>query len=422
DEVFEQLDQVLGQIEQVTQIGGSSVTLLQRVADMLNGLADPRQQLDAWVTSILTNVDSITDASSLQPALDAVDAALDGITSNGLSTRFNTASIQTMLNTLNPQARLVKVIQSYNSVPSQQLAALPDSPEKTAVLAVLNRFNPIDPAFGTPYQKSAKLHEALTQTQGQLQLALADWDSRYHEAGPLFALRDLQATPANLRQWISEALEAKLGLPVMALFSLAAPLSQLLGSFMARLQALLDILNTKLQALLLGPDSLGGIRDEINELIGKFQNFNLGFLTESLGEIFGNLRSSFEAISPAALRQSVEAAFDTMLDSLQLGLLIWASDVAELDGDYQIVVDKLKTLDPEKLVVEIVQPEFEEKIIPLLEIFDPSELLAALFDRLAGVEEELKAEMARVNESYQKMRDAIPSISIDIGIDVELPF
>jgi hypothetical protein len=74
-------------------------------------------------------------------------------------------------------------------------------------------------------------------------------------------------------------------------------------------------------------------------------------------------------------------------------------------------------------VVEIVQPEFEEKIIPLLEIFDISAVLTALFDQLAGVEEELKAEMARVNEAYQRMRDSVPSISIsiDIDIDVDIP-
>jgi hypothetical protein len=423
DEIFQQLDRVLDQVQRVTQTGTDSIALLERITDMLNGLADPRQQMDDWIAGILTNVDSIQDASPLQPALDAVEAALDETTADELVNRFNTASLQPMLDTLAPQERLVKIIQAYNAVPRSQLEALPDSPEKTAILTVLNRFNPVDPAFVPPYQKPAELREALAQAGDRLQALFDDWDSRYHEAGPLAALRDLEATPDNLRQWIREALDAKAGRPIVALLSLAAPLSQVLGTLLARLQALVSALTTKLDALLIGPDSLGGIRDEIQELIDKLQNFNLDFLTESLSDLFAALRGKFEAISPAALRQIVEAAFEDMLDSLQIGLLIPASDIAELDSDYQIVVDKLKTLDPEKLVVEVVQPEFEEKIIPLLEIFDPSDLLTALTDRLAGVEEELRAEMARVNEAYQKMRDSVPSISIsiDIDIDVEIP-
>jgi hypothetical protein len=40
------------------------------------------------------------------------------------------------------------------------------------------------------------------------------------------------------------------------------------------------------------------------------------------------------------------------------------------------------------------------------------------------LQDELCAEMAQVNEAYQQMRDAVPSISIsiDIDIDVDLPF
>lgn len=422
DETFQALDQVLDRVERVAQIGTDTVALLQRIIDLLEGLANPREQIDAWILSILTNVDAIGDASTLQPGLDAVEAALDETTASGLTARFGAPTIQTMLDTLNPQERIVAVIQAYNGVPRSQLDALPASPEKTALLDVLNRFNPIDPVFAAPYQKPSELLEALTAAQTRVQTLLLDWDSQYHEAGALADLRGLQATPANLRQWIGDALEAKAGRPIVALLSLAAPLAEVLGAFLARIQALVSALNAKLEALLLGPDSLGGIRDEIQELVDTLQNFNLGFLTESLSDVFAVLRGQFEAIDPASIRQTVDEAFEDMLDTLEIGLLIPPAQIAELDSDYQIVLDKLKTLDPEKLVVEVVQPEFEEKIIPLLEVFDPTELLAALNDRLAGIDEELKAEMARVNEAYQRMRDAVPSISISIDIDVELPF
>ena len=134
------------------------------------------------------------------------------------------------------------------------------------------------------------------------------------------------------------------------------------------------------------------------------------------------MRSKFEAINPAALREMLDAAFGDMLDTLRLGLLIPAAHIAQLDTAYQGILDDLKALDPEKLVVKVVQPEFEAKILPLLEVFDPTEVLNAFYDRLAGIEAELRAEMARVNEAYQKLRESIPSISISIDIDVDLPF
>jgi hypothetical protein len=147
----------------------------------------------------------------------------------------------------------------------------------------------------------------------------------------------------------------------------------------------------------------------------------LNFITDSLKTLFGQLRSKLEAISPAQLAGAIGQAFTAMLDSLKVTLLISAADVAKLDSDYQAIVDKLKQLDPKKLVTDVVQPEFEKTILPLLQIFDPTDVLKALFDQFTHVDEKLKAEMARVNQAYQEMRDAVPSISISIDIGVDIP-
>lgn len=422
DETFAQLDAVLQAVERATDMGTDTVALLQRIVDMLTGLANPRAQMDAWMNTILTNVNNITDASPLQPALAAVEAALEQTSAAVLQTRLDSSALQTALATLNPQTRLVEIIQAYNSVPRPPLNALPDSPEKTAILAVLARFNPVDAAFGMPYQKAAALQTALTDAHTRLAALLLDWDERYHDSGPLLALRNLQATPANLRAWIGAALEDQAGRPIVALLSLAAPLTQVFGALVGKLQALVTAITDKLTALLQGPGSLGAIRTVIQALLDKLQHFNLDFLAESIGAVFANLRSKFEAINPAALRQSVDTAFGNMLDTLRLDLLIPAEDIAELDTAYQGIVDGLQALDPEKLVVKVVQPEFEAKILPLLDVFDPTALLKALTNRLTGVEAELQAEMARVNDAYQKLRESIPSLSINIDIDVDVPF
>lgn len=422
DETLAQLDAVLQAVERATHMGTDTITLLQRMVDMLTGLANPRAQMDAWIETILTNVNNIADASPLQPALAAVETALEQTTAAVLSTHFNTSVLQTALAALNPPARLVKIIQAYNSVPRPQLDALPNSPEKTAILAVLARFNPVEAAFGLPYQKAAALQTALPDAHTRLAALLLDWDDRYHDSGPLVALRNLQATPENLRAWIGEALEDKAGRPLVAVLSLAAPLAQVLGAFVGKLQALVTALTDKLTVLLQGPGSLGAIRTLIQALLDKLQHFNLDFLAQSIGAVFADLRSKFEAINPAALRQTVDTAFGNMLDTLRLDLLIPAEHIAELDTAYQGIVEGLQALDPEKLVVKVVQPEFEAKILPLLDVFDPTAVLQALSDRLAGIEAELQAEMARVNDAYQKLRESIPSLSISIDLDVDVPF
>ncbi|PYQ65873.1 MAG: hypothetical protein DMF53_04505, partial [Acidobacteria bacterium] len=423
EETFAQLDAVLHAVERVTHAGTDTVAVLQRLLDLLNGLADPRAQMDAWIDAILTKIRSIDDAGPLQPALDAVGTALDGTTSAGLAARFDTAALEAALATLDPQARLVKVVQAYNGVPRARLTALPDSPEKTAILAALDRFNPVDPLFGAPYQKAAELRTALAAAHARLAALLPEWDGRYHEAGPLTELRHLQATPENLRAWIGEALEEKAGRPIVAVLSLTAPLAQVLGTFVSKLQALVAALTAKLTALLQGPGSLGAIRDTIQALIGKLQNFNLDFLAQSLGGVFSDLRSKLEAIDPAALRQSIDAAFQGMLDTLKIDLLIPAVQIAKLDADYQVIVDGLQTFNPETLVKD-AQKKFDQEIVPLLKAFDPTEVMAALQDRLAKIGDDLRAEMARVNDAYQKLRQSIPSISIsvDIGVDISSPF
>lgn len=417
DETFEQLNAVLEPIQRAAQVGTDTITLLERIVGMLNGLANPREQMDAWIASILTNVNNIDDASPLQAAFAALEAALDEVDAAGLLARFDTTAIDAALTTLNPQGRLIALIQAYNAVPRPQLDALPNSPEKTAILAVLNRFNPVDPGFVPPFQRAAELQTALAAARERLMTLLTDWDE-----SAMAALRGLQVTPDNLRDWIGEALEDKIGRPIVAALSLAAPLAEVLGALVSKLQALVTALTGKLTALLQGPGSLSAIRDAIQALLNQLQNFNLDFLTQSIGSVFDQVRGKLEAINPAALRASVEAAFNAMLDTLRIDLLIPAAQIAQLDAAYQQVLDDLKALDPETLVVKVVQPEFEAKIVPLLEVFDPSDVLNALTAQLAGIEEELRGEIARVNEAYQRLRDSIPSISISLDIDVELPF
>jgi DNA-binding FrmR family transcriptional regulator len=421
DEVFAQVDGATKRIGEVVGLGDRLVALVQRVLTLLNGFDNPQSQIDNWITSALVNLDGITDTSTLQPRLVAVSETLNDLSAAGVSNRFNQSvdALLTVLNTLDPQTRLVNLVQSYRGISQASLNALPDSAEKTALTAALTRFNPIHPSFSAPYQILDTLQKSLTKAKTTLQSDLTDWDDRYHSSNtPLASLKNLTVSPDQLRQWIREAIAGQLAQPLTRLFAMTAPLSQILTRFLTRLQGLVTALQARLTQLLLGPNALGEIRDQIRAILERLQNFNLGFLTESLTDLFETARSDLEAIDPANLAEVIATAFNQVIDSLDLSQILPTAAIAQLDSSYSDVIDKLKTLNPANLVTKAVQPEFEEKVIPLLKTFDLTELLTTLLDRLHQLDDELKAEMTRVNEAYQKLRQSLPSISISVDIDL----
>lgn len=424
DEVIDQVEAVMQKVQEVADLGDRIVALLQRIHDLLGGLADAPDQVEAWVNSALSKIDALGDPSSLQPALAELTAALDAVKSAALKDRFDSAAdpLISVLETLDSRARITALLQLYRSVSRQALAALPDSPEKTAVTtAALDRFDPLQPAFNAPWQALAGLRDNLTGAKTAVHDALADWDDRYHGSDALLAsLRQVEATAAELKQQMRNVLETRLIRPLKALFAPVEPVRAMVSGFLAQVRFLVTSLKAKLADLLLGPDSLTGILDSVRHLEQRLRNFNLGFLTDSLNDLFAQVREKLDAVNPAHLRQTVEKAFDDMLKALKIDLVLPAADVSTLDSDYAEVIAKLKALDPKKLVTDVVQPEFEKKVVPLLETFDVTELLTALIDRLRALDDELKKEMERVNDAFKTMRQAVPSVSLGLDVGISL--
>ncbi len=422
DEVFDQVDEALGKIEETIGVGDDLLALLRRVRELLDAFEDPQAKVDTFISAVIARVESLTDTSPLEPVLQDLSDALDGTRASALLARFDAAAgaLLSALEDLAPQDRLVALVQAYNGVSRQALAALPDSAEKAALTAALDRFNPAQPVFAAPYQALEELRQAIQQARASLQALLADWDERFHDAdGTLAALRLAQATGEQLAQFLGDELGPQLTRPLVKAFAALDPVRQTADVFITELESLITDLQARLTDLLLGPDSLGGIRDALQELVQRLRDFNLDFLSDSLASLFANVRGKLEAISPAQLGQALQTAFEDMLDTLDLGLVLPPDDVAQLDSAYTSVLDKLKGLDPNTLVTEVLQPEFEETVLPLLEAFDLTPLLTAIVERLRTLDDELRQEMARVNEAYQEMLRSAPSVSVSAG--VELP-
>jgi hypothetical protein len=422
EELASQLGVVVQKAEQVVSVGAGIASLMNKVQATLNGFADAQAQMDAWLNSILAKIES-SDPAFLQPVFARLAESLDRTRAAALSARINSAvdPLLATLTVLDAQNRLTALIQAHRGISGEALAALPESTEKAALSSALNRFNPLRPIFSAPYQRLEDCRQTLLATKARLQVTLAGWDTRYHSAGgTLDCLRLSGVTSVQLRQWIREALESPFIRPLNAFFAILEQFSSAVSKFLAPVQGLINDLQTRLQNLLLGPDSLGGIHDSLQQLIKRLQDFNLSFLRESLADLHAQVRSKLEAVSPAHLRQVVETSFDQMLQSLDLGQVISAGDLAKLEAEYAKVIAKLKTLDPGELVIKVVQPEFEQKVIPILASFDLTKILAVLIEKLRGLDDELKAEMGRVNEAYRSLRRSMPSLSlsVDVGISI----
>jgi hypothetical protein len=421
DALFDQLDAVLAPVQEVVAFGQSLVNLLQRVQAILQGLSQAQNQFETWIDTILDKVEAIGDTSSLQPRFAELNAALDATQATALSNSFQAATgpLLTALNALNAQAKLAALGQAYGTFPHAALAALPDSAEKTALSNALTRFTPLDPAFSAPYRDLAAYQQALTGAQSSLQALLASWDARYHHPdGLLHALRHTGATAAELRQWVEEALEPQLIRPLSLLFTVIEPLAAPVSAFATVLTALVTALQSKLTALLAGPAALTSIRNDLQALMQRLRNFNLAFLRQSVNEVFASVRNKVAALNPAALRQPLESAFNGMLDTITVDQVLPPDQVAALDADYTTLLNKLADLDPQRLVIDVVQPQFESTVQPLLAAFDLTGIFTALLDRLRALDEELRQEMARVNEAYQRLRGAVPSLSVSVDIDL----
>ena len=150
----------------------------------------------------------------------------------------------------------------------------------------------------------------------------------------------------------------------------------------------------------------------MQQVVDLLRNIDLGFLREGLQTLFVSLLDQLDALNPAALGAALDEAFAELLDSVSIDSVIPSGAIATLDGEYDQVLDKLRALDPQTLITEVVQPEYEATVVPLVEAFDLTPAFNALIEFLEALGEELSGELGRVNGAYQNLRAARPELSL----------
>ncbi len=419
DEFLEIFDDLLARIEGVTGLARGIRSLVETITGMLNALEDPEGQLRTWLNSILALIDGMGDVSTLQPSFDRVAAGVNRLKASSLRAALESAilPLKAGLAQLGPRTSLNALSAAYRNIRREAVMALPDSAEKTALAALLDRFNPLDPDFARVFEGLEAWREDLSTHEAAFRSLLDHWDLRFHgPAGPLADFVRPAVTAEDLRGILQEAMEQEVIRPLGHMAGVLAVFSSAARGPLQEITLFIQELETKVESLLLGPDSLGGIRDTLDGLVQRLRDLDLQFLVRELQEVFDGVKARLQAVSPSAIRALVENTFNEALDLLDLSQLLPQTEIDRIDETYQKIIEDLKKLDPKKIIVEVVQPEFEEKVMPILETFDLSELMARVIEWVDRLDEELRDDLEEVDKAYGDMLNAVPAVSAGGGL------
>jgi phage-related protein len=388
--VFDAVRDVLTFVQRIESVG-------TRIGQLFDSLANADAQLDAWRDELLAKVPDGADAG-LQTALTALTTAIDGAAHTAVLAAFDAAgaSLLAELDPLDPDTRLNRIVTAYGRLASH-IGALPASPTKDAAQQILNRFNPTQPLHSAPLRVAGDVRDALHSARSALVALASDWTETVDGLGDL---RDV--SPTTLRDLLSAEIDPALR-PVRFLFTSLGNLAAPVNGVVQTLTELITTLTDRVDALVNGPGSLSAISGAVQQVVDLLRNIDLGFVGRSLDDVLSTVRDQLRAIDPQRLGDELDAAFAQTLSALSLSTIIPAADIAALDQAWQSVLDKLRQLDPGKLIEDVVQPVYDQTVLPLLDAFDLTPLFAALIDFLQSLKGELGSGLDEVNSAYQSL-------------------
>jgi hypothetical protein len=412
DDIMSQFDNLINKIQEIFNLVDRARQILQRLSTMAEGLQDPETQFRTWIDPIFDKLSLPEGDGPLSAAQTALADAVDALAAAQLLRRYDDAinPVLTALNDMNAEQLLVPAVQAFRSVSREVLAGAEGfETEKTAILAVLDRCNPMQTAFAAPFQGVADFARRIGSTRSALSTKLETWDAQWMAPDNALAeLRGLSVSGDGLRNQITETIQRQIVRPFGAVFNMARPLTDGVAPIIGALNRMIGLLQSKVENALLGEDGLGGIRTAMDGLIDRISNFDLSFLTGSLDELFGRLKDKLQGLSPQAIRDAVDAEFKQLLDAISLDLILPPQDPDPLDTMFGELIDDFAELHPDTLIVQPLQQIFDRDVMPLLEIFDLTPVIQVLLDKLSSLDEELKTEMQRVNGAYNAMLQAVP--------------
>jgi hypothetical protein len=217
------------------------------------------------------------------------------------------------------------------------------------------------------------------------------------------------AEAAALRAWVREALVRQFGQPVTTLLASLKPLAQALQVALAALRALADALQAKLADLLAAPQALSDLLADVAGVQQRLATLDLGVYTREVDTVYNALLDQVRALDPRHLQPPLEAARDRLLGLISLDGLLPAELRGQLGEAHRQLLGKLRSLDPDALLLQPLDQEYREIVEPLVAALDVGATVDVLIVWVNGLPEDLQVQIARVDVPYGQLLHSVPA-------------
>ncbi len=406
--IFDQVAAVAVRLQDASDTLTSLHDFMESLRLRLAGLANAKQQAQALGLAIAARIDQVSNIGPVTAAMTGLGLALADIHAAPLLTRINDplAVLTAQFGGTNAKLKLAQIAAKLQTFPEDELRSLAGTPARDTIIAFIDEFAPISAAIAAPFDLIDTLPAQLLVGRDALATYLQDWDQRFlPAAGPIIQLHRPALTAAELKTMLSDTVEQQLTHTLEPIMQIVGYLQQAVDGVVLQVAQLIQDVNEVLVDIIAITDALEELRDAANVLIETLLGFDLSFLSDGFRLIFDTIKDEFSAFSPAHIGEILGRAFDEILAILEIDELLGA---AALDDEYHEIIENLRRLDPGKILIEALQPEFE-KVLAFLLRFDLTIQIDAFLANIDRLKIELVAELNRVGDAYEGMWDAIPS-------------
>lgn len=408
NEVFDKIQEVTEQIEEVVALAQDMVDTFTNAKNRLGGLQDAGNQVSDFNNEVVSKLDEITDVSGINLAYSELAATLDQTKSGALLPLIipDIDGVVANLSELDAGNKLIDLVAAHRGFPKTELNALPDSPEKTAILNFINGFDPLGNDFTVPLNSLSTWQQNLSASKINFQDAMSGWDARFHgDNSPLNDLRQTNLTVKQLKNILSETLEKEFLQVFTPVMKVIDHLQQFFSFLLDAAADLVQDLTDQVSDFLSIADTLEQLRNSINSLVTSLEEFDISFIADEIRDVFDGLINKMEILRPSKIAGILDLAFDDLLSILDLNQLLGTD---QLEQDYLQVLNHLRKLDPGTLVTDLLQPEFD-KVVNFLERFDLTEQIDTFLERIETLKQQLADELERTSKAFDQMIDNVPA-------------
>ncbi|MFM2375072.1 MAG: hypothetical protein RLZZ165_169 [Bacteroidota bacterium] len=405
---------IFDQVAAVTQrLQGASDTLktiynfLEAFRLRFAGLANARQQARTLGDAIAARISQVGDITPVTTAMASLGAALADVQAAGLTARLNAAinGLQVKFKATNAKTAFAQIASAIQAFPLAELRALPPSLSRDNVQAFLRAFDPLSSDYVIPVDMIDRLPGQLQEAMAPTLSFLANWNQRFFQpAGPIMQLQQPALTSASLKTLLSQTIEGQLMQTLDPVMKMVQYMQGVFDGVVKQVSALTLVLNGVLADVKSIGKALEELKAAVNKLIATLLGFDLGFLASGFRTVFDTVKTEIMAFSPTHIAKMLGNAFGEILSALGIDSLL---GTATLDAEYTAIVENLRRLDPRKILVDSLQPEFE-KVLAFLRRFDLSAQIDGFLSMIDLLKLELRSELTRVSGAYEGMWNAVP--------------